>query len=611
LFSSPDKRSLILSLLLLAATLALYNQVSRHPFVNYDDDRYVTSNYHVRAGLTWQTVRWAFTSEDQANWHPLTWISHALDWELFGLNPAGHHYVNLLLHAANALLLFLLLQWTTGFTWRSWMVAALFAFHPLNVETVAWVAERKNVLSMLFFLLALWSYAWYARKPGVLRYAAVALLFALGLMAKPQVITFPFVLLLWDYWPLQRMFPAASNGLAESVPGQPAPTPFLWLLLEKIPLLLLALGSAIITLKAQAAGGAVRSVREFSLRVRLDNALVAYLRYIGKTVWPARLAPMYPHPGDLIPRWQVLAALLVLLAVTAAVLVARRRRYLAVGWFWFLGTLVPMIGLVQVGEAAMADRYAYLSVLGLFIVVCWGASDWAKRQHFSPRWLAVTSAVVLACLAAATYRQLGYWRDNVTLWTHTIHITRNNFIAEDNLGGALILLGRTDEAMAHFRIAAKISSWDPVANLNLAADAQEHGHLREAVELYGKVLHLTSDSILQSTTLNNLGSAFIGLGDTTAAQASYEESLRLIPQNAHAWIGLGLLAERKGDHAQAADRFSHSIAIQPSDVGYALLGRALLESGHAQEAAAAYQQGQHISPDWMAAQQAADRLLGK
>ena len=608
LFSSPEKRSVVLCLLLVAATLALYNPVNRHPFVNFDDDHYVTNNLHARAGLTWSTITWAFTTTELANWHPLTWISHALDCQVFQLNPAGHHYTNVLLHAADVVLLFLLLQWTTGFTGRSLMVAALFALHPINVESVAWVSERKNMLSMLFFLLALWAYGWYARQPKAGRYLAVAFLFALGLMAKPQVITFPFVLLLWDYWPLQRMFPAQREEVP-AVPERPSPQPFSWLVLEKLPLMVLSAASAVITMKVQKAGGAVRTAMENPVSVRLENAVVSYARYVKKAFWPSHLAPLYPHSGDSPKMWLVAASALFLLVVTALVLAAPRRRYLAVGWFWFLGTLVPMIGLVQVGEAAMADRYAYLPFLGLFMMVCWGVADWAEQRHIPARWVAIPGLAALVALTAVTHRQLEYWGDNTILWSHTLQVTGKNFVAEDNLGGALLQLGRIGEAMPHFQRAAEINPRDPVANLNLAINQQQHGQLQEAIDLYQKVLMMTTDTTLRSDALSYLGSAYRRLGSYRDALQNYEAALRLAPENSHAWVGLGLLAQRNGDFRQAADHFSRAVAIQPTDVGYVLLARALELSGHHAEAEVAYQEAQRISPDFEQAQEQASQLL--
>ncbi len=374
-FAWLQQRPFLLAFLLMLLTLAVYNPVKRLAFVNYDDRDYVTRNIQVQSGLEWDTVQWAFSTLDAANWHPLTWLSHALDYQLFGMNPSRHHSTNLLLHALNVALLFWVLRRATGYAGRSFMVAALFALHPINVESVAWVSERKNLLSMLFFILALGAWRWYAQKPRLHRYAVVAILFALGLMAKPQIITLPFVLLLWDYWPLQRMF--RSPDLSE--PSLYPPRPFSWLVVEKLPLLVLAAASACITIVAQRAGGAMSGLSYFPRSIRLENAVVSYVRYIDKALWPARLANFYPHPQGLLNPWQVLAAFALLLGITALVIAQRRHRYLLVGWFWFLGTMVPMIGIVHVGAQGMADRYAYLPFIGLFLMICWALADWARR----------------------------------------------------------------------------------------------------------------------------------------------------------------------------------------------------------------------------------------
>src|ERR1700687_2718226 len=379
-----DRQTLMLSLVLFAAVLVSYSPVIRNGFIDFDDNEYITDNLHVRAGMTWATVGWAFTTYDEANWHPLTWLSHALDCELFGLNPAGHHGVNVLLHAANAVLLLLLLQSATGFRWRSLMVAALFALHPMNVESVAWAAERKNVLSTLFFLLALYAYVGYAHRPGLRRYAAVACFFALALLSKPQAVAFPFLLLLWDYWPLCRIGapavagPAAQGGTVPRLSSR-------WLVWEKAPLLLLFARSAMVTMRSGRAGGAVQAFSQYSLLLRLENAAISYLRYLGKALWPSKLVAMYPYPTRLYPAWHVGAALAFLLLVTALVLRTRDPRYLAVGWFWFLGSLVPMIGLVQAGLQAMADRFAYLPFIGLFLMLTWLIADWARARKIPAR----------------------------------------------------------------------------------------------------------------------------------------------------------------------------------------------------------------------------------
>ena len=515
-----ETRTWVLSLLLAAATLALYYPVHHHPFVNYDDSVYVTANPHVQSGLDWDTVKWAFTTYDAGNWHPLTWLSHTLDCQLFELHPAGHHDVNLLLHGLNVLLLFWVLQKATGFAGRSFMAAALFALHPINVQTVAWVAERKNLLSMLFFLLALGAYQWYARQPGVGRYALVALLFALGLMAKPQVITLPCVLLLWDYWPLRRMsLPALAGPSGEGPPMVPAKS-FYSLLEEKFPLLAIAGVNAFITMQAQRAGGARNYLPRF---IRLGNAIICYARYVGKAVWPSHLALFYPHPGYSLKVSHVVAALIFLLAVTALVIHQRRYRYLAVGWFWFLGILVPMIGLIQVGVQAMADRYAYLPFIGLFIMICWGVADWSEQRHISPVWLATVSIAVLVALTVTARVQLGHWTDNVTLWSHTVQVTGPNFIAENSLGIALARAGRPEEGITHVRAALAIKPDDAASNLNLAEYDRRHGNLIACIERCKRVPAMTQLTLEKASAYAKMALAYHELGDTAHERECLEE----------------------------------------------------------------------------------------
>ena len=362
------RQSIVLALLLVVVTLALYYPIRHLPFINYDDDLYVTENVTVQSGFSWDTVQWAFTTYHASNWHPLTWLSHALDFQLFGLDPAGPHLINLLLHVLNVVLLFWVLLRATGFAGRSAMVAALFALHPINVQSVAWVAERKNLLSMLFFLLALGAYRWYAREPRISRYVVVGVLFALGLMAKPQIITLPLVLLLWDYWPLKRMV-AAADWNADST--RSSDNSFSRLLWEKIPLFAISAASAVITMRAHSASG----IRWLPISLRVANAIISYAQYVKLAFWPSHLALFYPHPLVALRTWTVLAAFLFLAAVTWVVTEDRRRGYPLVGWFWFLITMLPMIGIVQVGAQAMADRYAYLPLIGLFIMFSWGIAE--------------------------------------------------------------------------------------------------------------------------------------------------------------------------------------------------------------------------------------------
>ncbi len=509
--SLPYGKAIGLSLVLAIASSLLYLPIVHDPFLNMDDQGYVYENLHVQDGLTWETIKWAARTFDDNNWHPLTWFSIALDCQMFGIDPAGHHAMNIVYHTIDGLVLFWVLLLATGFVGRSFMVAALFALHPINVESVAWAAERKTVLSTLFFLLALGAYRWYARHPGVLRYGIMAALFALGLMAKPQIITLPCVLLLWDYWPLRRMFP--DKGLAlqdEPVPPLP-PKSLKWLVMEKLPLLVLCAASALATMKAQHVGHPGNW--PYSTWVRIGNCIVAYVRYIGKMFWPSHLAIMYLHPGNSLRFWQVAVCGLLLLAITILVIVGRRYRYLPVGWFWFLGTSVPTIGLIQVGRQAMADRYAYQSFLGLFIMVCWGVADWARLKQLPRALLPSVSVAALAVLSVLTYRQIGYWQDNLTLWTHTLQVTRGNWVAEDMVGGLLTARGHREEGMAHYRAAAALNSEDAASNLVTAIYEQNHGNLQESVRLYKRAISEMDDPFEQAKAYQNLAVAYRDLGD--------------------------------------------------------------------------------------------------
>ena len=527
----PEKWGFALALLLIVATVALYQPVKHYPFITFDDRDYIARNFQIQSGLHWDTVQWAFTSFYASNWHPLTWLSHALDCQLFHFDSSGHHDTNVLLHALNAALLFWVLWRATGYAGRSFIVAALFALHPINVESVAWVSERKNVLSLFFFLLALGAYRWYALKPRVDRYLAVAFLYALGLMSKPQVITFPCVLLLWDYWPLQRMFAPADESPG-TAPGEAAPgKSFWWLVFEKLPLFALSAASAVLTVKAQTSTGALGGVfATYPFPVRLENAIVAYVRYLGKAVWPSHLAIYYPHPEGLLNPWQVAGAALLLLTITALVIAGRRRRYFLVGWFWFLGTSIPTIGLVQVGSQAMADRYAYLSFIGLFIMICWGVADfqaspaessWTEEGHTSATWLTVASLAMLLALATVAHHQLWYWRNSLALWEHATEVTSNNWMAEDFVAGLMVELKRPDEAMTHYRRALAINPDDPISNTNIGSWYQYVGNPREAIEYYQKVLQLPrAPEVLRTRATDGLQRAYQDLGMVDASGAA-------------------------------------------------------------------------------------------
>ena len=529
-FASGALRNGIFAFVLLILSLAIYHPARSHGFVNYDDNVYVTDNEHVKNGLTWETINWAFVTYDAGNWHPVTWLSHALDFQLYDMAPAGHHETSIVLHAFNAVILFFVLLSATGYAGRSLMVAALFAVHPINVESVVWIAERKTVLSMTFFLLALGAYTWYAAKPKAGRYVVVAVLFALGLMAKPQVITLPCVLLLWDYWPLGRFAFRQKGSRLDSGEQRIANSErrtFVSLLQEKLPLFAIAAAGAALTMKAQRAGGSVLSLGDFPVTLRVGNAVVAYVRYLGKAIWPLNLAPMYPHPGASLRAWQVYGALALLLAITMFVIDKRRRGYLLVGWLWFLGTLVPMIGLVQVGRQAMADRYAYLPLLGIFVMLCWGVADFVGEKRLPAMLLPVAGVAIVVLLGAVARHQVNYWADNQVLWIHTIEVTPPNYVAEDNLGGTLLKRNRTEDAIAHFRRAAAIHPVDPISAFNIAFYDQQHGDLIGAVEGYKRSIILTTSTGLKIKAYENMGIAYRDLGDSEQARQSFDEAKRL------------------------------------------------------------------------------------
>jgi cytochrome c-type biogenesis protein CcmH/NrfG len=605
-----EKNVVIFSLVLVAATLVFYNPIIQNRFIDFDDPPYIVKNAHIQEGLNWDAVKWSFTTFYQGNWHPLTWLSHALDYEVFHANPAGHHYINLLLHALSAVLLFLLLQRATGRIWPSLLVGALFALHPINVESVAWAAERKNVLSALFFLLALHAYDRYARGGGRYLYVWVNIFFALGLMAKPQIVTLPFVLLLWDYWPLQRCSGQMSAGPAPGgLPAASMPRSFRFLIWEKLPLFVLAAADSVVTVIAQRNGFAIRTVAEVAVPARLENALVSYVRYLGKAFWPVGLAPMYPRSQGPLPVWQVVGAAALLLLVTAAVLRWRHRRYLPVGWFWFLGTLVPMIGIITVGEQAMADRYAYIPLIGLYVAVVWTVDAAASEYRIPAAWRAAAALLVVFILGCLTYRQVGRWRDPETLWRYTLTVTEGNYTAHDNLSLALAQQGRHDEAIVEFQAATALHKYPPSQILLLAFYELRVGHPQDAIEVCESVLRESADQKIQAAAWSEIGQGHLQLRQYDQAAEGYWNALRLNPEDSEALVGTGLLALRQGQFDLAATQLAHAVKEDPSDVNVLLLAQALRHAGRAAEADAAWAQVQKFSPDLAQAQAGAEQLL--
>lgn len=591
-------------LLLALVTFAVYLRATKGPFVDYDDQMYVIENTQIQQGLNQATLRWALTSTYAKNWHPLTWLSHAFDCQLFGLNPAGHHFTSVLLHVFNVAILFLLLVRITGATGRSFVVAALFALHPINVESVAWVAERKTVLSMFFFLLTMVAYGWYARRPRVDRYLLAFLLFALALAAKPMVVTLPFLLLLVDFWPLQRVLDRGAPSEAFPLPQFP-----LWrLAVEKLPLLILSAASSVITVIAQRS--VITSNQHLPLMLRVFNAIYGYAAYVGKALWPTGLAAFYPYEGLRIEAWKLLVCLLFLVGITAWVWRQRSRRYLPVGWFWFLGSLVPMIGLVQVGDQAMADRYAYLPFIGLFCLLVWGIADLAENRRWNPTAIPIAAGVVLVILSAVAWRQIGVWRSNYDLWTHALAVTTDNYMAEDYIGTALLMKNfdetgqrYSNEALMHFQNAVRIQPRDPIAHLNLGADLHEHGRLKEAVQQYMLVLELSHDPYLVEKGLIDLGAAFHQMGHFDQAKKYYLQVLKMDPRNEVAFENLGKLGMD-----ERIQELKRSAAAAPSATAYFNLGQLEEAAAHRLDARASYQQALKLNPKSAEARQALEEL---
>ncbi len=480
----------------------------RNGFV-WDDAQYILENPHVAGGLTPSSFRWALTTFEAGNWHPLTWVSHMLDVELFGLEPWGPHLVNVLIHLGCTSLLFLLFLRLTGAVWRSFVVAALFAVHPLHVESVAWIAERKDLLSTLPGLLAALAYCRYVRRPGLLRYLAVVLLFVAGLTAKQMLVTLPCLLLLLDFWPLGRI------GL--STWRRPV--------LEKLPLLLPALAFSIVAIRAQASAGAVIA---YPLAARLSNALVSYCRYLQKTVAPFHLSVFYPHPQQAYAPGLTLGALLVLAIVTLLAIRSRRPRpWLAVGWLWYLGTLVPVIGLVQVGEQAMADRYSYVPLVGLFVLTVWGVAELARNRRNVERQLAVIASVALAALAATSLVQVGHWRNNITLFTHALQVDPADWMAQFQLGLLAHQQGRDIEAIEHYQQAIRAHSGYSEALCNLGMIFAGQGRQQQAVSLFQAAIQAKPDNM---EAYNNLGGALVKQGRYREAESCFRQALRLKPE---------------------------------------------------------------------------------
>jgi tetratricopeptide (TPR) repeat protein len=559
-------------------------------FINFDDNIYVYENASVQSGLNANSIKQAFSSEltKVGHWHPLTWLSLMLDHQIFGLNPSGYHLINLFFHVMNTLLLFLILRRMTKALWPSAFVAALFAIHPLHVESVAWIVERKDVLSTFFWMLTLGAYSYYVENRGFRRYALVLLFFVLGLMAKPMLITLPFVLLLLDYWPLQRFGEIKpEHKIQTEVPKlltsdkqkkkskkkqsvketlevkKPADPEYKWsliypLLWEKVPLFVLVILSSVVTYVAAQSAGAVHS-EAIPVDIRIGNAFVSYIAYIGKMIWPINLAVFYPYSKLLVP-WQVLGSVFLFIVITLVVIWrAKRSPYLATGWLWYIGTLVPVIGIVQAGGQAMADRYTYIPLIGLFVIVAWGVPDLLKKWRYRKEILLALSALGILGLSIKTWTQVGYWRDSITLWNHTLKVTDNNSTAHNNRGLAYKDLGNYMQAIEDFSRAIEIKRGYAEAYNNRGNAYKGLGNYRQAIDDYDKAIEIKPD---YAETYNNRGNAYCRLGNYRQSIEDFNRAIHIKPEFAEAYLNRGNAYNGLGNYKQAIDDYDRAIYVK-------------------------------------------------
>jgi protein O-mannosyl-transferase len=526
---------LLLGALLVAIVMLLYRPVLQHDFLRlWDDDAYVTDNTHVRTGLTLANMRWAFTSFDQSNWHPVTWLSHMLDCQLFGLNPGPQHGVNVLLHAANVLLLFWILQKATGAVWRSFFVALLFAVHPLNVETVAWIAQRKSLLSALFSLLTVAAYGWYVRRGGWNRYLLLVFVFALSLMAKPMAVSLPWLLLLFDYWPLRRFEELAATRRWTK------------LTLEKLPLFAMSAASSVLTEMAQGAGGSVMGLSLLPVSTRIENAAISYVAYIGRILWPAKLATYYPLRFS-PPLGDVIASAAILIAISALALYFRRSRYIAVGWFFFLISMLPVIGIVQVGFQGMADRYTYVPAIGLMIALIWGVADAVQMVPVARAFLTAMGLCIAMALSVTTARYLPAWQNSVTLFAHARAAWgQPDMWLEQLYGNALFSAGRIDEALEHYQASCAIQPRTEYCHYNIAHIFLGRGQPRDAIREYELALRYTANRDMALLCLTEEAEAQLQVGDYIGAESSVAKALTIDPSNSAALQLREQIIHRKG-----------------------------------------------------------------
>jgi len=550
---SDRLKALLICVALIVVCFIGYRQLRGNDFVGWDDDEYITENQHVRSGITPENIKWAFSTTEISYWHPLTWLSHMLDCELFGLNSGPHHLVSLLFHIANTLLLFILLKKSTAALWRSAFVAAVFALHPVNVDSVAWAAERKNVLSTFFLMLTILAYLYYCRRPCFLRYVPVVCIFILALLAKPTTAVLPALLLLLDFWPLQRLKLFEHGGKVKDHNWK--------IVLEKLPLFVLSVVSVGVSSLAISGQGLTVSLRTAPMRLRIANALVSYPKYIGKAFVPRNLAVHYPYPES-VPFWQVVIAFVLLLCITAAaVWLFRKKSYFIVGWLWFLGTLVPVSGLVQGGRwPAMADRFAYVPFIGLFTIVAWAVPDALSKFKYRTELLGLAAASVVLVFVVLTQRQAALWKDSFTLFSHTLKVTENNAVMHNNLGNVFLKKGGYDEAERHYRKAIQIKPYDVLAYYNLAYLLHIEGRVDEAIGCYRWVVQLRPS---HADAHNNLAMALMSEGRSDEAVKHFEKALVIKPEDIeiHYNIALALAGQKQID--RAVSHLKKALEIKP------------------------------------------------
>jgi protein O-mannosyl-transferase len=619
------KYKYLIIVFLIVATFVAFGRIVANDFINFDDDKYITENNNIKSGINTESIKWAFTSSHAGNWHPLTWLSHILDWRLFGANASGHHFVSLLMHIGSAILLFLFLSKITGSLWPGAFVAALFALHPLRVESVAWASERKDVLSMFLGLAVLYTYALYVEKPKLYKYYLCLILFALSLLAKPMLVTLPFVLMLLDYWPFGRwqkalkpeLLPVSNDGGSVKKKGKQRKDSstkekkismrltnhaktirsLLW---EKSPFIFLALVSCIVTIWAQNKGGAVASLEKLSFLERILNAIVSYVAYLIKIFWPVNLAVFYPYE-QLLPLWQVFGAALILLGISIAVIYAiKKAPFLFVGWFWYLGTLVPVIGLMQVGKQAMADRYTYLPSIGIGIMIAWGVLYLLpKEEQIRKKILIPIVSIVLTVLTILTWQQCGDWKNSVVIYDHDLKVTKNNDLAHYNLANELVKQKNITQAIAHYLEAIEINPYYSGAYSNLGATLAAQGKNEEAIAYYLAAIKINPD---QEEAHSNLGIVLAAQGKNEEAIAHYLAAIKINPNYDDAYFNLANLFMKQGKIEEAIDNYGKAIKINPDHYNaHFNLASVLVKERRLEEAMDHFRQVVRITPSSFAA----------